>query len=72
MADANSTAPNRTTFDQFYQLRALALSAEALIAENSQDDYALAVGHVLNILMEKAEAFADLYAEHPMNGGSHA
>jgi hypothetical protein len=71
MADADSTAPNSTTFDQFYQLRSLAMSADALMAEAADSDEALAVGHVLRILMDKAEEFAALYA-HPMNGGRHA
>ena len=35
MADANSTATNRDTFNRFYHLRALAMSAEALLNENA-------------------------------------
>lgn len=70
MADANSTATNRDTFNRFYHLRALAMSAEALLNENADSDEALAIGYVLMTLIEKAEEFADLYTEYPINGGA--
>lgn len=73
MAEANSTALDATDIaNKFFQLRAFAMCADALITESHQSDEELVVGYVLRIIMEKAEEYANMCAGFPIDGGGHA
>jgi hypothetical protein len=64
-ADSTVTIPCEKIleiFDRVHKLRALAMSADALLCDEIESDKTMAVSHVLSILTKEAEDVAEMHS----------